>query len=574
MRLGELLVNAGVVTDDDVMRALSVQKMGGGRLGKILVNLKLCTENQIRDALAKQFDVNVVELAGFAPKPDVLQLLPTELVRKYEAVPIKKEEGTLWVAMMDPYNLTALDDIKFATGVRKLNVVTCTESDFTQFIEENLATQSLMAEILSGGEFYERAVSSVDATPEVEETDGDTVELIHELKLAGEQPPIITLCNFLLVEAIRRRASDIHVEPYETYLRVRVRIDGALHTILTPPERLHSAITARFKIMAEMDISKRRIPQDGHIAIGYQGETVHYRVSSLPTVYGEKVVIRLLKKDQALHELDSLGFDAGEATCVKRGFAAPHGLLLVTGPTGSGKTTTVHAGLNHINEPEVNIVTLEDPVEASLDGINHVQTNNAAGLTFSSGLRSILRQDPDVVFLGEVRDAEVANITMKAALTGHLVVSTLHTNSAAESLARLADLEIPPYLVANALVMIIAQRLVRKICDACAEPVQITAEEVHEFHLSEQQVAEATPRRGAGCDACMSSGYLGRIPVYEILEVSNPMRAAIRAEAPADEIIRLATENGMRFLREAGIVRALEGKTTLSEVRRVLSDAH
>lgn len=574
MRLGELLVSAGVVKDEDVMRALGVQKMGGGRLGKILVNLKLCTEDAIRDALAKQFDVNVVELAGFSPKPDVLQLMPTELIRKYEAVPIKKEDGVLWIAMMDPYNLSALDDIKFATGVRKLNVVTCTESDFNKFIEENLATQSLMAEILSGGEFYERAVSSVDTTPQEPEETDDTVELVHELKLAGEQPPIITLCNFLLVEAIRRRASDIHVEPYETYLRVRMRVDGALHTILTPPERLHMSIVARFKIMAEMDISKRRIPQDGHIAIGYQGETVHYRVSSLPTVYGEKVVIRLLKKEQALHALDSLGFDDWELKTVKKCFQSPHGLLLVTGPTGSGKTTTVHAGLNFINEPEVNIVTLEDPVEASLDGINHVQTNNAAGLTFSSGLRSILRQDPDVVFVGEVRDPEVANITMKAALTGHLVVSTLHTNSAAESLARLADLDIPSYLIANALVLIIAQRLVRRVCTECAEPMEVTEEEVDEFDLTPDQLHHATPRAGTGCDACMNSGYRGRLPVYEILEITNDMRPAIRAEAPVDDILKIAKHNGMRFLRDSGVVRALEGKTTLKEVRRVLSDAH
>ncbi|GAB5547324.1 MAG: type IV-A pilus assembly ATPase PilB [Sandaracinaceae bacterium] len=572
LRLGELLVQAGVVSDEDVGRALAVQKMGGGRLGSILVSLKLCTEDQIRFALEHQMGVEVVELQGLIPDEAVLHLLPRELVRKYEAVPIRKEGDTVYVAMIDPYNLTALDDIRFCSGARKLVVVTCTESDFRSFVEEHLETQSLMEEILSGDVFFETAIKSVRAEDEPTE-DQEPEEIVHDLRLAGEQPPIITLCNFLLVESITRGASDIHVEPYETYFRVRLRIDGRLQTLLTPPQRLHNPMITRFKVMAEMDISKRRIPQDGHIAIVYNGETCHYRVSTLPTVYGEKCVIRLLKKNKELTSLDSIGFEEDELKLIKRLLHLPQGIVLVTGPTGSGKTTTLHAGLSHINDPEVNIVTLEDPVEASLAGINHVQTSLKGGVTFASGLRSILRQDPDVVFVGEMRDPEVSKIAVKAALTGHLVLSTLHTNSAVESLVRLADMGVPPYLVANALQMVLAQRLVRRVCERCAKPHAVTEEEIEEFRLTPEQLEGASLKSGSGCAACYETGYRGRVAVYEILRCTHDMRDLIREEAPMRALIAQSKKDGMRTLWESGIVRALRGETTLEEVRRVLADA-
>ncbi|MBI2896688.1 MAG: Flp pilus assembly complex ATPase component TadA [Deltaproteobacteria bacterium] len=572
LRLGELLMQAGVVDEAAVDRALGVQTMGGGRLGSIFVKLKLCTDAQIREALARQFDVNVVELAEFAPDPAVLNLLPIELIKKYEAVPLRVEEDTIWVAMMDPYNLTALDDIRFCTGTRKIVAVTCTESDFNKFIQEKLAAQSLVHEILEGGDFYEKAVSSIESggVPEVED---ERPEIVHDLKLAGEQAPIVTLCNFLLVESIKRRASDIHIEAYETYFRVRLRIDGRLHTLLTPPQRLHGPMICRLKVMSEMDIAKRRIPQDGHIAIVYGGETVHYRVSTLPTVYGEKCVIRLLKKDAGLQSLEVIGFSPEELEVVRAALHMPQGIVLVTGPTGSGKTTTVHAGLGEINKTDTNIVTLEDPVEASISGINHVQINDASGLSFSSGLRSILRQDPDVVFVGEMRDPEVSAIAVRAALTGHLVLSTLHTNSAAESLMRLADMGVPPYLLANALIMIIAQRLVRRICAECAKPYQPTPEEAKSFHLTPQILAGAKMRKGAGCDACMNSGYRGRIAVYELLNVTNELRELVRSGAPVEKILAAAQAGGMAMLYDAGVRRALAGETTLDEVQRVLSEA-
>jgi len=569
MRLGELLVRAGVVDDAGVERALGVQKMGGGRLGSILVKLKLCAEAQIREALSKQFDTEIVELSDFDPDPATLQMLPLDLVKKYEAVPLKKEKDTVWIAMMDPYNLTALDDIRFRTGARKIVAVTCTETDFDKFIRERLATETLVQEILGGGEFYEKALSSLAEVKE-RPAEEEAPDVVHDLKLAGEQQPVITLCNFLLVESIKRRASDVHVEPYETYFRVRLRVDGQLHTLLTPPQRLHAPMICRLKVMAGMDISKRRIPQDGHIGIFFGGETVHYRVSTLPTVYGEKCVVRLLKRDKGLQSIDSIGFEPEELEVFRRALHKPQGILLVTGPTGSGKTTTLHAGLAHLNREETNIVTLEDPVEASLPGINHVQIHEAAGVSFASGLRSILRQDPDVVFVGEMRDPEVGAIAVRAALTGHLVLSTLHTNGAAESLVRLADMGIPPYLLAGSLVLIVAQRLVRRVCEACAKPHAPDPAELERLGLGPSAIASARFAKGEGCETCLRSGYRGRLAVYELLEVTPEIRGLIRDSASVDRIVSAARAAGAATLREAGLRKALAGLTTLDEVERVL----
>ncbi len=573
-RLGEVLVDAGVVTDEDIGRALGVQKMGGGRLGGILVKLKLCTDAEIRRALAEQLGMEVYDLGNVEMDESVLKLLPREMIKKYEAIPIRVDASTLYVAMKDPYNFTVVDDIRFVTGL-KVVVLACTEADFAAFMESHFQTQCLIEEILDGGQFYDKAISSIDTNSELMPSpeEEEESEIVHDLRLAGEHPPIITLCNFLLVESINRRASDIHIEPYETFFRVRLRVDGRLQTLITPPQRLHGPMITRMKIMGDMDIAKRRIPQDGHIAITYRGETCHYRVSTLPTVYGEKCVIRLLKKDESLVDVERLGFDDNLLATLKKSLKTSQGIVLVTGPTGSGKTTTLHAGLSYINDPDTNIVTLEDPVEASLPGINHVQIHEAAGVTFASGLRSILRQDPDVVFVGEMRDPEVAKIAVKAALTGHLVLSTLHTNSAAESLMRLEDMGVPPYLLANALLMIVAQRLVRSICPSCRTPYEPTEDERVEFRLDEERLRGATLMSGKGCDTCYDTGYRGRVAVYEALVIDNELRTLVRRGTPLDEIMDCALSKGMRLLFEAGIDRALRGETTLAEVRRCLSDA-
>lgn len=566
-------MEAGVVDDDAVRRALGVQKMGGGRLGSILVKLQLCTDEQIRGALREQMGVEIVRLEEFTIDSAALSAVPRELILKYEAIPTQADTETIHVAMLDPFNLTAIDDIQFATG-KRLVVVSCTESDFKSFVEEHLESQTLMEDILQGGEFYARAVKAVE-TGGTKKGDGEDSEedIVHNLKIAGEQAPIVTLCNFLLVESINRKASDVHIEPYETYLRIRLRIDGVLQNLITPPQRLHGAMITRMKIMAEMDIANRREPQDGHIAIRYEGETCHYRVSTLPTVYGEKCVIRLLKKDASLTTLDSIGFGPDDLERFKKSISLPQGLVLVTGPTGSGKTTTLHAGVSHLNVPGVNIVTLEDPVEATIDGINHVQINIAAGVTFTSGLRSILRQDPDVVFIGEMRDSEVSAIAIKAALTGHMVMSTLHTNSAAESLMRLKDMGVAHYLLANALAMLVAQRLVRRVCSNCSEPYEMTEAEREEFGVTDAMFEGATLNKGRGCSNCFNTGYRGRAAVYEVLTVDNALRSLIRREATVEEIIDQARAGGMKLLYEAGVLRVLEGVTTFEEVRRVLSEA-
>ena len=569
-RLGGMLVAAGVVRPGDIDRALEVQARDGGRLGSILVRQGACTDDQVREALRVQLGLPVVALRGLDLGEEQLALIPKELIRRYEVVPLGAEGRTLRVAMTDPFNLTAVDDLRFATPFRHIEVSCCTEDDYERFALDHFAARSAMHEILESGDLYERAVSAVGGEP-LAPMD-DELEADSDLKAAGEQPPIITLCNYLLVEAVRRHASDIHIEPYETYFRVRFRIDGCLHTILTPPQRLHVPIISRLKIRAGMDISKRRIPQDGHIAISCEGETVHFRVSTLPTLYGEKCVIRLLKKDQALHSLATLGFDGGELKVLARCIRAPQGLILVTGPTGSGKTTTLHAALNDINQPDVNIVTLEDPVEASIAGINHVDTGSSTHVTFATGLRSILRQDPDVVFIGEMRDPEVCSIAIKAALTGHLVLSTLHTNSAAASLIRLADMDVPGYLLADALLLIIAQRLVRRVCDGCAEPYVPTDAEVAEFALTEAQLVGASMLRGAGCGKCMRSGDRGRLAVYELLNVTSEVREVIRRGGRTGELLGCARASGMRLLYDGGVARALDGVTTLDEVRRVLLD--
>ena len=564
-----MLIDAGVVTAGDVREALELQQQEPCRLGSLLVRLGRCTHDQVREVLRTQMGLPVIELGSFPVLPAALDLLSPEMIIRSEVLPLTANGDTLTVAMVDPMNLATIDDVRFATGYRSVRVVCITEEDFDAFIGEHVSSRPILAEIMETSELYDRAISAVDGfKAESPDEAPDTVS--SDLRAAGEQPPIVTLCNYVLVQALQRGASDVHIEPYETYFRVRLRVDGMLHQALTPPRRLCAAMISRMKILAGMDISQRREPQDGALSLNYEGETVHFRVSTLPTVYGEKCVIRLMKKDARLHSLATLGFSESDLERLARVFREPQGLVLVTGPTGSGKTTTLHAALGDINAAEVNIVTLEDPVEASIAGINHVDVGDGKGVSFASGLRSILRQDPDVVFVGEMRDPEVASIAVKASLTGHLVLSTLHTNSAAASLTRLADMRLASYLIADALLLVIAQRLVRRVCSSCAIPYEPYAEELAEFDLIPPRLAGAHLQVGTGCEACFDSGYSGRVAVYELLEIDAAIAAHIRAGASAEEVMVSARRNGMTTLREAGIERALAGETTLAEVRRSL----
>jgi type IV pilus assembly protein PilB len=578
MQIGEFLVQAGILGESDVEKALSVQKVTGGRLGSILVSLELCTEEAIRKALHDQLAVEVIDLSLIKPEPALFDLLSTDLMLKYQVIPLKKENGSLWIAMLDPYNLLALDDIRFKTDLLRLVVTTCTEADFKRFVGEHLVTGRAFEEVLRSGEFYNQAIKSLHAEEDFRDRlDFDEYEtplLAHKLKIASAESPIITLCNFFLLEAIRWQASDIHIEPYETSLRVRLRVDGHLRTILSPPKKLAAAIVARIKLMGEMDITRRRLPQDGQLSVAYEGEVQHFRVSTIPTFYGEKCVIRRLGNNTQPTGLDQLQLAPEDLDVFKKKLKEPQGLILLTGPAGSGKTTFVHAGLNYISSEDINIATLEDPVEATFFGINHVPVNKQGGITFASGLRSLLRQDPDVIYVGEIHDPEVAGIAMQASQTGHLVLSTLHTNSCVESIERLMDMGIPSYLIASSLLVIIAQRLVRRVCGNCAEPYSLSDDEVSMLGISSSQLQEATPRQGRGCKRCMGSGYRGRIAVYEFLSITREVRELIRKQAGSETILSAARDCGTRTLMEAGVEKVLRGETTPLEIRRVLMTEH
>jgi len=573
MHLGEFLVKAGVLQSRDIEKALGIQKVKGGRIGSILVSLNLCTEEAIRKALREQLDVEVVDLRQLKPDPTLFELLSIDLMRKHQVIPLRREGSKLWIAMLDPYNLVAIDDIRFKTDSSRLVVTICTETDFKRFVGEHLETGRAFEDVLRGGEFYNQAIKSLQTDEDFQELldEQATPLLVHKLKVASSESPIVTLCNFFLLEAIRWQASDIHIEPYENTLRVRLRVDGHLRTILSPPKKLAAAIVARIKVMSEMDITLRRVPQDGHLSVTYEGEVHHFRVSTIPTYYGEKCVIRLLKNNAQTAALEQLELSPADLAILKKKLKLPQGLILVTGPTGSGKTTTVHAGLNFISSEYVNIVTLEDPVESTFFGINHVPVNRQCSVTFASGLRSILRQDPDVIFVGEMRDPEVAGIAMQAAQTGHLVLSTLHTNSAGESIERLGDMGIPAYLIASSLQLVIAQRLVRRVCEDCAEPYTLTNEEIRMLGLGPDELAEATPRHGLGCKTCMGSGYRGRTAVFEFLPVSQEIRELIRQQASPPTILAAARSLGTKPLVESGVEKVLRGETTPAEIRRVLT---
>lgn len=572
MQIGEFLVRAGVAKQRDIEKALGIQRSRGGRLGSILVELNICTEEAIRKALREKFGVEVVDLEQVKPNPNLLDLLSADLIRKHEVIPLKVENDKLWVAMLDPYNLLALDDIRFRAGISKLVVTTCTEGDFRRFTCKNLPEETAVEEILKDEDFYNRAIQSLSCDENYRQLieEQTTPLTAYQLQLATAESPIVTLCNFLLLEAIRWMASDIHIEPYENTLRVRIRIDGHLQTLINPPKKLAAAIVARIKVMAEMDITRRRVPQDGHLAVSSQGAAHHFRISTIPTIYGEKCVIRLLKNDARLTSLEQLNLSPEELAVFRQALAAPQGLILLSGPTGSGKTTTAHAALNAISHPSINIVTLEDPVEETFFGINHVPVNRQGGVTFASGLRAILRQDPEVLFVGESSDPEVAAIATQAAQNGHLVLTTLPTTSSAESIERLLDMGIPPYILASSLLLVVEQRLIRRVCEHCAEPHQLSAEEIALLGIDAAQLTAATPRVAHGCKECMGTGYRGRVAVFEFLQTTSEIKELIRRQAGAEELLSYARATGTRTIFEAGVQKVLRGETTTAEIRRVL----
>jgi type IV pilus assembly protein PilB len=604
MKLGELLVKAKLINPEQLDQALKNQKEEGGKLGEALVRLGIVSEEDITETLSHQFGVPSINLAHFEIDPGVIKLVPGEVARKYMILPVNKTGATLTIAMGDPTNVFAMDDIKFMTGY-KVEPVVASEIALRAAIEKHYGSpRSLMLqerakpmgggaakgssldEVMSTGltvddmagvslgEMNFDEITGMDEGAEVDvvrSAEGEEIDL-ESLSKSTESAPIIKVSNLVLIEALKAGASDIHVEPYEKEFRVRFRIDGVLHNIMALPMRVRDPLISRLKIMAKLDISEKRLPQDGRIKIRLRVEDrsrdLDLRVSTVPTLFGEKVVMRLLDKAKLQLDMTKLGFEAEPLRRFKDAIDRPYGIVLVTGPTGSGKTNTLYSAISTLNDPEVNIMTAEDPIEFNLAGINQVQMKEQIGLTFAAALRSFLRQDPDIILVGEIRDFETAEIAVKAALTGHLVLSTLHTNDAPSTINRLMNMGIEPFLVATSVNAICAQRLVRRICSGCVEEVETPPQTLISVGFSPEEVKSLKIKRGRGCDRCNRTGYKGRLGLYEVLMFSDEIRDMILSGSTSIELKRKAVEEGMLTLRMSGLQKIREGATTLEEVLR------
>ncbi len=556
-KLGRLMVNAKLITEDQLGKALLTQKKEGGRLGSILIKLGYATEDNILKFLSQQYRVLAINLAQIQVDPNVLKLVPAEVVSKYQIFPVKRTGSILSIAMVDPSDVFVVDDIKFLTGY-DIEPMVASEASVGAAIAKNYDT---------GGQELASVLKTIE-TEELEVAGAEEEEQVNvgQLKQEVEEAPVVRLANIILTEAIKKGVSDIHIEAYEKRFRVRYRLDGALYETMVPPMKLKAALTSRLKIMANLDIAERRLPQDGRIKLRMKEKEVDLRVSTLPCLFGEKIVMRILDKGNLALDLTKLGFELKALEDLTKAINSPYGMVLVTGPTGSGKTTTLYSALSTINTEDVNIMTAEDPVEYNLMGINQVQMREEIGLNFAATLRSFLRQDPDIVMVGEIRDFETAEIGVKAALTGHLVLSTLHTNDAPSTINRLLNMGIEPFLVASAVILILAQRLVRRVCSKCKEPDKVPIEALMEAGMSQEVARKATCARGKGCEVCSNTGYKGRVALYEVMPIKEEMRDLILQGATADEIKKKAISLGMKTLRMSGLSKVAEGMTTLDEV--------
>jgi type IV pilus assembly protein PilB len=552
--LGQLLQARGLVTEAQIDGALARQAKEGGYLGRILIDMGVLSEASLVAELASRLGIEFVDLGDYQVDPTAASRIPEALARRYCALPIAWDGPVLVVAVADPANVLAVDDVRSAARA-PVKVVVSTQDAIEGAINRFMRAESDVDDITSFG-----------SSDEVEEQ-GD----LSSLTEAIDDAPIVKLANLLIRQAIQDRASDIHVEPTERDVRIRYRVDGVLHEVMRPPKGVQAGLTSRFKIMAELNIAEKRIPQDGRLSANVGGKQVDLRVATLPTVYGEKIVMRVLDKSTALLDLADLGFLPTSMKRYEDVMTLPWGTILVTGPTGSGKSTTLYSTLNQINDAGRNIITIEDPVEYRLAGINQVQVNPKAGLSFASALRSILRSDPDVVLVGEIRDRETAMIAMEAALTGHLVLSTLHTNDAASTPSRLIEMGLEPYLISSAVSCIVAQRLVRRLCERCREPYEITDAEMEVLSREGPIERPEFVYRSRGCTQCSKTGYRGRFAIHEVLIVSEALRMLVADRAHGDEIKRLSIDEGMITLRQAGVHNVLVGKTSVEELLRVVA---
>ena len=563
-RIGELLVKENLLSAEQLGKARKEAASKGVRIGAQITQLGFLEESELTDFVAKQYGVPSIDLDAFDVDPDVTQLIPEDVVLKHNVVPVNRAGSTLILATADPSNIFALDDIKFLTGYN-IQPVVASEEAIKRSIEKYYDQGTQLDEVMAG----------FDDT-DIDVVQGEEVADTTDLKNEAEDAPVVKLVNLILTDAIKRGASDIHIEPYEKSFRVRYRVDGILYEVMKPPLKLKNALTSRIKIMSELDIAERRLPQDGRIKLKLgRGKEMDFRVSVLPTLFGEKVVMRLLDKSNLQLDMTKLGFEEAQLAVFKEAIHQPYGMVLVTGPTGSGKTTTLYSALSELNTTGDNLSTAEDPVEFNLAGINQVQMHEDIGLNFAAALRSFLRQDPDIIMVGEIRDFETAEISVKAALTGHMVLSTLHTNDAPSTINRLLNMGIEPFLVASSVNCIVAQRLARRICSECVEPdPDLNKDELIAAGLSEAEAKKLKPMRGAGCGACSETGFKGRVAVYEVMSLSEEIKEFVLNGASGIELKREAIRGGMVSLRRSSLNKLLEGVTTLGEVFRVSTADH
>jgi type IV pilus assembly protein PilB len=566
LKLGELLLKAKLLTTEQLDKALGEQQQLGGRLGEHLLRLGLVTEDDILDCLSQQYGVPSINLRHFEIDDSIIRLIPADVARKYEFVPVSKSGATLTVAMGDPTNVFAMDDITFITGYR-VEPVVASEEALRESIDRYYGTTHAieLKKVMDD-------LSTVEETASLEVLEEDEELDVATLEAGAEEAPVVRLVNLILSDAIKRGASDIHIEPYERSYRTRFRIDGILYEVMNPPLKLKEAITSRVKILAKLDIAEKRLPQDGRIRLKtkMQGKVreLDFRVSTVPTLHGEKVVLRLLDKENLQLDMTRLGFEKASLKRFEEAIFKPYGMVLVTGPTGSGKTNTLYSAMSRINTPEVNILTAEDPVEFQLPGINQVQMKEGIGLNFAAALRSFLRQDPNIVLVGEIRDFETAEIAIKAALTGHLVLSTLHTNDAPSTINRLMNMGIEPFLVSTSVQLICAQRLIRRICEKCKEVEDVPVQALLNIGFPEAEAPQIQLYRGRGCDICNNTGYKGRLGLFEVMEVTEDVRELILSGSTTGELRRKAIEEGMITLRQSGLQKIRDGVSTIEEVVR------
>jgi type IV pilus assembly protein PilB len=584
VRIGELLLKEKRITPEQLQEALNYQRQHGGKLGFNLIKLGYVKDDEITALLSKQYGVPSIALGSFDVDAAVVKLVPSETAQKYQIIPLSRSGATLTIAMTDPTNVFAMDDIKFMTGYN-VEPVVASETAVLDAIAKYYGKAAAPAggggggnNVASGPTALEVASKALEEMPSL--ADAGDVEVLEEfeeisaeaLAKQGEEAPVIKLVNVILMSAIQKGASDIHIEPYEKELRVRYRIDGILYNIMQPPMKFRDAITSRIKIMSKLDIAEKRLPQDGRIKIRFQdgGEMrdIDFRVSCLPTLFGEKIVLRLLDKTKLMLDMTKLGFEKESLDKFEVAIDKPWGMVLVTGPTGSGKTNTLYSSIARINTPQTNIMTAEDPVEFNLMGVNQVQVRENIGLNFAAALRSFLRQDPNIILVGEIRDFETAEIAVKAALTGHLVLSTLHTNDAPSTVNRLMNMGIEPFLVASSLNLICAQRLVRRICKNCTQPDPTPPPALMQAGFSAEDAKTVVPNKGRGCEKCNNTGYKGRVGLYEVLEVTEEVRELILVGASSLELRRKAVDEGMITLRNSGLRKVKEGVTTIEEIVR------